>query len=226
VAQQGDAAAALAHYRKSCELRSGDACNNLGARQAGDGDFAAAVASYRRGCALGSAIACTNLGTSLQLGRAGAKDPARAASLFTRSCDAGEPTACNNLAATLVSSDEDKPRAAALLKRSCDGGSALGCAGLGRAYEAGAGVTRNDAIAARLADTACSAGELDACLRQATYELQGQGVPRDPAAARARACRRAARRAQAQLSGHRRAVEGARSLAAAPRLCGEDRLRA
>ncbi len=105
---------------------------------------------------------------------------------FARSCDAGNPKSCFNKG--LLWEQQNKKGAlpkieerwiADAFRASCNGGFQRGCAIYAGFLKDGAGVEKNEALAAELIATACEQKEGIACLRLATAAYHGTGETQD-----------------------------------------------
>lgn len=138
----------------------------------------------KQSCDGGNDLHCGDLGILYDTGRGGlSKDPSRAAELYDRACKAKNTLSCGNLGALYDDGrgvPKDDARALVLYRQSCDGGFDWFCRGLGLFYWAGrAGLTKDVARAASLAERACRAENLYACGDLGWDYQQGEGVPLD-----------------------------------------------
>lgn len=123
-------------FEKSCDMRDGEGCMNLGTR-------------YREGEAEGFN-----------------QDHVRANELFQKACDYGYMGGCNNLANSYENSwgvTLNYIRASELYKFACDAGEAMSCSNLGYMYEHGNGLQQDTNKAKELYLRACNSGHEIGC---------------------------------------------------------------
>lgn len=141
---------ALHARERACELRSGQACHELGdhfdGSRGGPRDLPAAARFARLACALGHPGGCTSLGRLQQLGVKVPADQPTPLARYLQVCDGAgwcdEPDcreavgeACNSAAVALSQGQDVAPdpvRAHAYFERACLLGNRLACQSLGR----------------------------------------------------------------------------------------------
>jgi TPR repeat protein len=175
---------------KACLAGEPDACWRVGRNYVPEhaespGDYSRALHFFLMSCEI-DAEHCHPAAEILAEGRSGVKaDPARAIELFTRACDAGDGGSCQELATRYRSGagvTRDPVRAAALYQRVCDldPGS---CTEFANLLMRGEGVERNPGRAVKLFEEPCRLRDSDACVQIGLAYRDGNGVPRDTAAA-------------------------------------------
>ena len=175
-ANAGDTKAALAAYRRACELGSPGGCGKA-ADLVPEAD---AVALYERGCDLGGPIPCANLGAVLIKGTLVVKDFARARRVLATSCDGNEGLGCRNLAVLYqdgLGTKVDLPKVAELLGKACELGEAPACDALGAKLYRGIGVNRNPRRAAALFARSCELADAE-CFDHGVALEDGIGGPK------------------------------------------------
>jgi hypothetical protein len=196
-----DAAAALARFRRGCELEIGSACTWVAIATArGEGtevDATAASALLRRGCDLGDGRGCAYLASELE-GRGAVGE---ALAISRRGCDLGSGTACAALASALgrgVGGAVDEAAARGRYAEACYLGFPGGCRAEGMMAQEGLGGPKDPAHARGLferacamaaappcADSTCMQGIAQACNDAGVAYATGIGGPVDAAKAAA-----------------------------------------
>ena len=182
----GPAARPAVDREAQCLKSDASACAAAGRRHArGDGvarDPGKALALFRRGCDGGDAESCAELGAMYE----DAHEDALAhgllpAELRRRPCARLRP------ARRAV---RQRPRRAARRRQggrdvplACNGGEPSGCLELGRAYEAGRGVPRDDGRAVAIYRRGCDGGSQAMCVALAALYDAGHGIAQDTARA-------------------------------------------
>jgi TPR repeat protein len=171
--------AAIARFKRACELGIERGCVNVGvlsaqaaeAGAAADADAAAAAA-----CWAGEAGAC------LTIGRLRSKEGAydEAAAWLERGCAAGGGLPCTDLGVAYYAGrgvEKDPASALKYFKKGCAGGDPAGCVNTARMYFVGEGVEANPRMAAQYLTTACQGGSQEACQRLAQVRAAMDGAP-------------------------------------------------
>jgi TPR repeat protein len=106
-----------------------------------------------------------------------------------RSCELGDRRACRDAAFTYRDGRKDLPAdlaiAASLHRRGCELGDAVACWLLGRAYEDGKGIAKDETQAAALFQKACDGGSSAGCQSLASAYMFRRGLRWDEAKERA-----------------------------------------
>ena len=148
--QTSDAARGHELLVKSCTMKSGLGCYNLGVVvRDGEGvaaDHARAATLFEQACTYQHGGGCRNLGLALMKGDGVVLDQQRAAQLLDQACTLA-PQHCFDIAL---------------------------------AYERGDGLAKDLAQARQRYDKGCTAGNLLACANLTSFLADGQGGPRDP----------------------------------------------
>jgi Sel1 repeat len=154
---------------KACDLGSGPACTEAGARahKATPPNHAHALMFSDKACTLGEAEGCINLGFVYTNGWGVAPDPAKAAAALSKACDLGKPNGCEDAGVIYyqgqggVPADFDK--AHALFEKACAGKNTKGCFNLAVTQLKAQG-TKQDVPAALVnLKKACDAGDEAGC---------------------------------------------------------------
>jgi uncharacterized protein len=159
-------------------------------------DLARAASLLQRACDGGFMDGCDALGSMYVRGEGVATDVSRGVALRQRACDGGSSTACFSLGTTYRYSDKNiaksPQRAARSYQKACE--LSMGNTDPARAnilqlryctpyadfLVEGRWVRKNDALAARYYEPACSQGAFEACFSFAKLLAAGRGVAKDP----------------------------------------------
>jgi TPR repeat protein len=191
MAQQGNAADAVAIFRASAAAGSALGQYELGASYAqGRGvaqDYAQAMSFYRLAAAHGYAPAQNNIGVLYEKGASVPVDDAEAATWYRLSAAQGYALAQNNIGALYgkgLGVAQDDAEALRWYRLAASGGNPLAMANLGHFYMAGRAVAQNYDLAAQWYRLSAERGNPSAQANLGLMYFQGRGVDRDPARAR------------------------------------------
>jgi hypothetical protein len=136
------------------------------------------------------AEACNQEASCYDEGDCATKDVARATRLYVRACNAGSKTACDNVGTNYLSGlgvTKDEGLGLTFIERACFGGRLQSCVG----GDSDAEMKRNAARHLKMADFACTARKVGACLQASEAYSPGGYASVDPSLAasyRAKAC--------------------------------------
>jgi TPR repeat protein len=132
-------------------------------------------------CNGGDGATCTELGHLLDDGKSVPRDHARAVEEFQRGCTAGDISGCveRGIEHERVAGVGDLERAVALYQRACDDKNLKGCFRLGRMFDLGIGVAKDQKHAVDLYRMACDGGDASGCGNLGLMYGAGQGVAKD-----------------------------------------------
>ncbi len=176
---------AIAWYRKAAEQNYAPAQSNLGVMyQNGQGvprDDEQAIAWYRKAAEQNYALAQNNLGVMYQYGQGVRKDEQQAIAWYRKAADQGLALALNNLDedAEAAVNRNDFATAIRIMRPLADQGNARAQRLLGMMYNAGWGVPKDDAEAAKWFRRAANQGDGDAQASLGAEYRDGRGVPQD-----------------------------------------------
>lgn len=121
-------------YSKSCDLKNGNACANLGFLYENHEELSAGKPKifelYQKGCSLDSSLACNNLAAAYQDALGVKQDYKQAIIYYQKSCDMGYYDACSGLGYLYdegLGTDKDLTKASSLYQKACDNKSGSGC---------------------------------------------------------------------------------------------------
>ena len=128
---------AVSLYRRGCDQRSGDACNNLGVAYGRGVGLAADPVLARRwlevACTLDAGRGCGNLAMLLTAGEGGDRNLSRSLQVLTRGCTLDDGASCAMLGARLADgthgAERDLEQARRLIAKACRLGHATACDG-------------------------------------------------------------------------------------------------
>lgn len=151
-------------------------------------DEAKSAAFDQRACDLGEAASCYSVGVDYQRGIGVAQDKTKAGTLYLKACGAGSGAGCTSLATMYQGGPlgfaADPAKMVKYAQRGCMAGDGPSCSLL-------ASATTDKAVSAKLLRLACYGNDLPACVTSGAAYEKGDGVPANPATAKAlykRAC--------------------------------------
>lgn len=185
-ARTSDRASKRRRYESACDGMYGPGCTHRGRLAEDDREYPTAEDYYNRACMRADPKGCDALDALYTSGKATPKDPPVVARYYEKSCnEKGDVNACASAGIMYTESHgvtPDKPRSAGLFKKACDANNAVACGYLGRAYEWGDGIPKDESEMLRTYQKACS---LDAasCFDLGRVYQNGIGVRGDDAKA-------------------------------------------
>ena len=82
------------YYKKSCESKLGDGCQNLAQILCKEGNYNRALEYYREGCDLNNGDACSDLALLFEKGKGVKLDYSQAKKYYEKACDLGNKKSC------------------------------------------------------------------------------------------------------------------------------------
>lgn len=166
-----EAKLAVDYYEKACTGNVGLGCESVGqAYLEGKGvtqDHNRAMEYFEKACNLRVSTACHELGTQYETGNQVTEDPVRAAHYYKAGCMLGDPTSCHEIGLCYFHGygvEHSVIVAADHFRRACFGGIANACYQVARIEAHGlGGEEKNEYMALRNMERACSGGQRDAC---------------------------------------------------------------
>jgi len=84
------------YYKKSCEFKSGDGCQNLAQMLTEEGNYPEAAKYYSEGCDFNNADACNNFALLFEKGKGVQLNYRHAKKYHEKACDLGNKKSCKS----------------------------------------------------------------------------------------------------------------------------------
>ena len=176
------------YLQKSCELKDGDGCNDMGTLYYSGERLAVNRKEARRffwlACNYGNADGCVRLGHIYQDGIDVSPDGLSAEKYYLMACDRDNGEGCFRLASIYMkSSDETNENrteeAYRYAQQSCSLDFAEGCRAVGEIFDRGIGRELDVVLADKYYDVACRMNDGASCFYLGVAYYSGRGVPQD-----------------------------------------------
>ncbi len=173
--------------KKSCDLKNGIGCNNLGyiySRGIGvKKDERKASLLFEKACNFSETLGCTNLGLNYQYGKGVEKKPEKSLLLYKEACDSDDGQGCSLLGYMYQKGEgfmkKDEKKALSLYQKACELNSGNGCKNTGVMYAKGKGTKKDDSKAAYYYTKSCKLDNDISCKLMGDKYKIGKGVPKN-----------------------------------------------
>lgn len=185
-----DAARAVTHYERACDLGLADACEEavIDLPRVQPVDEARLRRIAERGCELGDGDACASLASIWRNGYGQPPDRVKERAAYARACELGNPSGCYGLADLCMRGQGgpvDVPAAQAALRKACDVGSTGSCRAYGAALDAKPPAdTKAWQAVLHTMMNGCAAGDESGCAAAGRLLAGTRAGPADPKAAK------------------------------------------